>query len=170
MTILFIGMFLLGGLFLDTAILPQLAILGLVPDVLVCITISFALLYGSTIGASVGVAGGLMLDVMCGPALGFYGLIYLLLGLGAGLMDQRRVNKYLLPSVAAVLAVIAKAAFHIVYLALQGYGEGSFAVFLRYILPGALLSGLIMVPLHLLIRTRKIFKSLKRSKMQNYYE
>ena len=170
MMILLVGALLLGGLFFDTAILPQVAILGIVPDVLICITISFALLYGRYVGASVGAAGGLLLDVMIGPAFGFYGFIYLLFGFFAGLLDQRRVGKYLFPAIVAASAVILKGFYHILYLTFLGYGEGSFLVLLRYILPGAVLSGVVMIPIYLLIRTRKIFKSLKKSKMQTYYE
>ena len=171
MTILLIALMIIGGFLLDAAILPQLAVLGVVPDILICITVSFALLYGCYIGASVGVAGGLMLDILVGHALGFYALIHLLIGVGAGFLSgNRSADRYLFPSSIAALAVVIKAFYCILYLVITGHGGESFVLFWRYSFPGAILSGLIMVPVHLLIRTRKMFKSLKRNKLQNYYE
>lgn len=58
------------------------------PDLLLIITVSFALIRGKREGAYVGLACGILKDIFFGFAFGYYGLIYLYIGFIAGLASK----------------------------------------------------------------------------------
>jgi rod shape-determining protein MreD len=144
---------LLLSMVLDVAIFPSLAFLGVAPDMLLCITVSFALLEGSFNGAMMGLCGGLLIDLVCGGSLGFYALQYLIVGYVAGLPRGRfYVDKFLLPSLFAAIFYGIKSVLLLLLLFVSGSDSSMLLIIVRFVPLGALLSALLMLPVHALNR------------------
>ncbi|HJC11695.1 MAG TPA: rod shape-determining protein MreD [Candidatus Blautia merdigallinarum] len=69
---------------LQTTVFQGLAIGSIVPNLLLIATISFGFMRGKTTGLWVGFFCGILKDIFYGNLLGFYALIYLCIGYGAG--------------------------------------------------------------------------------------
>ena len=153
MKILIMAGILILSLFLDTSVFPNMAILGMTPDMTLCVAISFALIEGSFTGAMMGAIGGLLIDIVCGSGLGFYAIQYLTVGYLAGLFHGRiRVGKFLLPSATVAIGYMVKTALLCLLLLLRGTGADLFLVFVRYGILGAVLTAIWMQLIHFLNR------------------
>ncbi len=91
-TVLIIGIEILLGFLAQTAIFPHLAIAGVVPDILLIITVAVGYQRGHLQGMSVGIASGLLLDIAFGEVLGVYALFYLLIGYANGYLNKYYVE------------------------------------------------------------------------------
>ena len=78
------------GFLLETTFFPHLALASIKPNLLLVITASFGLMRGKKEGMFVGFVSGLMLDIFFGVGnmLGFYALIYTLIGYGNGFFNH----------------------------------------------------------------------------------
>lgn len=74
----------LGCFLLETTIFRNLALAAVIPNTLIIVTSSFGFMRGKKEGLLIGFACGLLKDVMYGNLLGFYALIYMLIGFGNG--------------------------------------------------------------------------------------
>jgi rod shape-determining protein MreD len=68
---------------------PFLAIGGVVPNVVLVVVVSFGLLFGWQVGLGTGFAGGLLIDLTIGQLIGSHALALSLVGLVAGLVEER---------------------------------------------------------------------------------
>ena len=84
----FAGVSILLGFLLQTTVLPMIPFLSSVPNLLLIVTMTFAILKGRREGMAVGLISGLLLDVAGGGIIGFYGLIYLYIGYLNGLLKR----------------------------------------------------------------------------------
>ena len=84
----FAGVSILLGFLLQTTVLPMIPFLSYVPNLLLIVTMTFAILKGRREGMAVGLISGLLLDVADGGIIGFYGLIYLYIGYLNGLLKR----------------------------------------------------------------------------------
>lgn len=66
--------------FLQTILFPNLAIGGIVPNILLILTVSTAYMQGKLKGLYMGLICGLITDVLCGSLLGLYGIVYMVIG------------------------------------------------------------------------------------------
>lgn len=73
---------------LETTILPKLALASVIPNTLIIVTSSFGFMRGKEEGILVGFSCGLLKDILCGNLIGFYALIYMLIGYGNGFFKQ----------------------------------------------------------------------------------
>lgn len=73
---------------LQCTVFPHLALASIKPNLMIIITASFGFMRGSKDGMLVGFFSGLLMDIQFGNILGFYALIYLLLGFANGLFRQ----------------------------------------------------------------------------------
>ena len=69
---------------LQTTVFQGLAIGSIVPNLLLIVTISFGFMRGKVAGMWTGFLCGILKDIFYGNLLGFYALIYLCIGYGAG--------------------------------------------------------------------------------------
>ena len=69
---------------LQTTVFQGLAIGSIVPNLLLIATISFGFMQGKVTGIWTGFLCGILKDIFYGNLLGFYALIYLCIGYGAG--------------------------------------------------------------------------------------
>jgi len=65
---------------LQSTVLQALTIGSIAPNLLVLLTVSFALMRGKKEGMFVGFLSGLLLDIFSGGVIGFYALLYTLIG------------------------------------------------------------------------------------------
>ena len=78
------------GFLLETTLFPHLAFASIKPNLLLVITTSFGLMRGKKEGMFVGFVSGLMMDIFFGVGnmLGFYALVYTLIGYGNGFFNH----------------------------------------------------------------------------------
>jgi len=69
---------------LETTIFQKLALASVIPNTLIIVTSSFGFMRGKKEGLLIGFACGLLRDIMCGNLIGFYALIYMLIGYANG--------------------------------------------------------------------------------------
>ena len=69
---------------LQTTVFQRLAIGSIVPNLLLIATVSFGFMQGKITGIWAGFLCGILKDIFYGNLLGFYALIYLCIGYGAG--------------------------------------------------------------------------------------
>ena len=80
----------LTGFLLETTLFPHFAFASIKPNLLLVITTSFGLMRGKKEGMFVGFVSGLMMDIFFGVGnmLGFYALVYTLIGYGNGFFNH----------------------------------------------------------------------------------
>jgi rod shape-determining protein MreD len=89
----------------------MLPFLQTTPNLLLIITFSVGILRGKEEGLTVGLFCGLLLDLMSGGYIGFYGLIYMYLGLMCGIFYQHIDVD--IPLVPIVLCIITQMFYHL---------------------------------------------------------
>ncbi|HHY82625.1 MAG TPA: rod shape-determining protein MreD [Clostridiales bacterium] len=93
-----IAAILLLNIIIQSTLLPFLQIVGTQPDTLIMLVTGFSLLDGSGIGMTIGLAGGLIQDIMYGGSVGLNAIHYMLIGYLIGLVhDKIFVDKLIVP-------------------------------------------------------------------------
>lgn len=69
---------------LETTIFQKLALASVVPNLLIVVTSSFGFMRGKKEGLFIGFCCGLLKDLLGGNILGFYALLYMVIGYGNG--------------------------------------------------------------------------------------
>lgn len=94
------GLLVVAGL-VQAAWLARVEISGAILDPLLPIAVAVGVLRGAESGAAVGLAGGLLQDLLSGGPLGLNGLIKLVVGFASGLFERSiYIENPLLPAVA----------------------------------------------------------------------
>ncbi len=105
------------NLWIQSTFFSFLQIVGVKPDTLSMLVVSFALLAGSSTGALVGLFGGLMQDILYGGAVGYNALQYMLIGYVFGFVHERLyIGKVILPVFFVTTAVMLRGVFMSMYL------------------------------------------------------
>lgn len=99
----FLGLIVLP-LTLQTSVFPQVSYLGVVPNLVLLLTICYGLLQGIKPGIYLGLLGGLCLDLATGGILGLNILLLGLLGFAAGYLERVVFKGNILVPLLAVLA------------------------------------------------------------------
>lgn len=107
---------------LQFSFLPLIAVYGVVPDLLLLATVSYAFLRGSAWGGFVGFALGLMQDLSVGSFFGLHAFTLTLIGLFFGrFADRVFKEQFFLPITASVAATFAKYLISALIVYLLGY-------------------------------------------------
>ena len=94
---------------LQFSFLPLISVYGIVPDLLLLATVSYAFLRGSAWGGFIGFALGLMEDLSVGSFFGLHAFTLTLIGLFFGrFADRVFKEQFFLPITASVAATFAK--------------------------------------------------------------
>ncbi len=83
----------------ESTVLHGIEIYGMIPNLSLCMVVSCSLLFGSAFGRRLGIFVGLCQDILFLDILGFYTLLYFLLGQAAGLFKNGFDQNNLLLSV-----------------------------------------------------------------------
>ncbi len=138
---------------IDTIIFTRLSFFGIRPDTLLMLVVIFSILGGASRGVIAGVAGGLAVDILFGVYIGLTSLLYLIVGVLAGIFYKRYyANNILLPALVVGAGVIIKESLTGLFLMLVGSGFNFALMMVRYIVPAALMTAGISIPLFLLFR------------------
>lgn len=73
---------------IQCTLFPHLALASIKPNLMIVVTAAFGFMRGPKDGMLIGFFSGLLMDVQFGNILGFYALIYLLIGFLNGLFHQ----------------------------------------------------------------------------------
>ncbi|EKU71493.1 rod shape-determining protein MreD [Selenomonas sp. F0473] len=107
---------------LQFSFLPLIAVYGVIPDLLLLVTVSYAFLRGSKLGGLVGFALGLLQDLSVGSFFGLHAFTLTLIGLFFGRFSDRVFKEqFFLPITASVAATFAQYVISAVIVYLLGY-------------------------------------------------
>ena len=137
-------------LFVQVSVLPHVAILGVIPDVVLVLVIYAGLFHGRA-GMWLGFVTGVFLD-MCAPAFGYNALMGTLIGYGVGAVSSRIYKELVL--LWAIMLFGGSLLHGIVIFAAEH--ELCWYFFLRYIVPGTVYTTVAGMGVFYLLRRLKI--------------
>ena len=155
------------GFVLQVAVAPYLAIGGVVPNFLLLVVVTLALVEGPTWGCVSGFAAGLLFDLIGSGPVGPMALVLATVGYAAGALQANLFAEgWLQPlTVLGVASLTAGLAYGLI-LALLGQAEGVWQTFWTVMLPEALYNvalGLLTYPvLARFLRRDRPMKTLRR--------
>ena len=83
-TILLVIIIMIACFVTETAILPSIAIMDVMPNLMIILTVSYGFMFGDRVGILIGFACGLLCDIYFGPLIGFQAAVYALIGYVCG--------------------------------------------------------------------------------------
>jgi rod shape-determining protein MreD len=138
---------------LQSTILPYLKVLGVQPDLVLLVVVSWSLLSGAEEGMLWALIGGLALDILSSARLGTHTLPLLLISFLAGLWHRGIVRlDVLVPFLAIPVATIVYQSAMVALLKLMGWPGTWGASFRHAIVPTTLLNTLLMPVVYVLMR------------------
>ncbi len=147
---------------LDSVVFARLNLFDIRPDAMLAAAVSFGILQGSMFGAVYGAIGGLIVDLFFGTSLGLYGSLYLMAGLAAGVFYKKfYADNLIVPAAAAAVAGFAK---DLILALIKAAGGAQFpfvGILLRYILPCAILTGVLCALMHIALKPQ-LARQVKR--------
>jgi rod shape-determining protein MreD len=158
---------LLVAVVLQIAVAPQLAVFGVVPNVIFLVVVTLALVEGPVAGSVAGFIGGLLFDLLGASVVGPYALVFTIVGYAAGLLQANMfAESWLLPvSVVFVAGLAAEIAYGLVAVVLD-VGTPFWYALGRIMLPGAVYNTALAVLLYPVLarflRQDRPVKSLRR--------
>ncbi|MDL2234525.1 rod shape-determining protein MreD [Christensenellaceae bacterium OttesenSCG-928-L17] len=140
-------------LYLDTIFFARVNLFDVRADAMLAATVAYAILLGPVAGAVFGGIGGLAMDILVGPYLGLSAAMYVACGLLGGVFYQKYyADNVVVPAAATLVACMAKEFLYAAITAIRG-AEFSFGrMFVQYMLPCALLSALLCMLFHLVLK------------------
>ncbi len=134
------------------AIFPNLNIAGIYPDLIMCTVVSISLIEKSMAGALVGLASGLVLDLLFSGTIGLYALPYFIVGASMFFISKnlRYIDRFILPISFVIGGYFVKEIISSLFVYLLGVQFSFSHMFVRFMLPQALETGLLMLLVHLL--------------------
>ena len=152
-TIVRVALLVLVTVVLQLAVVTQITVLDADPDLFPLVTLSVGLLAGPIPGATCGFLLGLVADMALLQTLGVTSL--LLIGVGylfGRYREMRDASHKLVPVIGAVLATLAYATTFSLVQFLLGVESPVSPLVIREILVGALLNGLLAIPVFAAVR------------------
>lgn len=150
--IFIVGLTIIIGYLLQVTLFQTLQLAQVGPNLLLIVTVSFALIRGKLEGAFIGFFCGLMIDIFFGQVVGFYTLIYMYIGYINGFVYQSFFRESLL--IPTLMVAISNFFYSlIVYLVtflLRGKLDFSFYLY-RIIIPEIIYTTLLSLVVYRLI-------------------
>lgn len=141
------------GLYLDSVFFAKVNIGGIRPDAIMALTASLGVLSGMKNGAVFGVVMGLIADVLFSPMVGISAMGYMFAGmLGGAFYQKYYADNIIIPALVAMCGAIFKDCAMALASAINGAEFGFFTVLGTYILPCAVFTAAMCMPLHALMR------------------
>lgn len=132
----------------QTAWLGRMPIAGAVMDPVLVLAVATGILRGAESGAVIGLAGGLLQDLLSGGPLGMHGLSKLVVGFGSGLFERSiYIENPFLPAVAAFAGTLLGEALLNIVGVVTGLGTVSLRDAVPRVLIQAVLNSVIAPPL-----------------------
>jgi len=133
---------LLAAVVLQVAVAPHLAIGGVVPNLLLLVVLTFALIEGRNAGAVGGFTAGLLFDLLGTGPVGVAALVFAVTGYLAGSLSENMFAEgWLLPATVVFVAGFVAEFSYAVVLVLLDAGVPLGETFVNIVLPAALYNG-----------------------------
>ena len=137
---------LLGAAILQVGVAPHLAIGGVVPNFILLVVVTLAMVEGPTAGCALGFAGGLVLDLLGSGPIGAWALVLCVVGYLTGMLQERLFAEgWLLPVTVVFAASLFAALGYWAVSSIAGEGGAFGATVLRIILPSAIYNTVLAV-------------------------
>ena len=154
---------LLLNIVVQTMVFPSIPILGLEPDTLLCLVASLGFTNGYFTAAATGMFGGLAFDILFGWPIGANALLYLLAGVLAGLAREHlRVENTLYACGFTMGISLIKEMLGLLVAGIAGAGFSLGGALLFGALPTALLTGIVMLPIHVPLKRLAQWSIMRR--------
>lgn len=122
---------------------------GIHIDLTAAIVTAYALVSGPRKGSVYGLIVGLILDMLTGTGVGILALGYFAMGLLCGLFNGRfYAQNKVFPAILALFATLGKEAYLMLVTSMQKIEFHAVTMIWRYIVPGAVLTALITLPIY----------------------
>lgn len=152
-----------------SAIFPNINIADTAPDIIACTIVSLTILDGSMAGAYIGLACGLFLDLYTG-IIGYYAIPYFVTG--AVMFFIRKniyyVDKIVLPFFLALGAFFMREALAALLAYMLDRQFSLSEMFVRYMLPEAAMTGVLMFLIHYIMRKIYQYKGIKKKNSEDF--
>ena len=142
----------LVNLIFTGTVFPNINIAGIYPDIIMCTIVSISLIEKSMAGAMVGLACGLVLDLLFSGTIGLYALPYFVAGAVVFFISKklRYMDRFLIPISFVLGGYFLKEIISTLLVYMLGV-EFSFShMFVRFMLPQAFETAILMILIHLL--------------------
>ncbi len=141
------------GIYLDSIFFCRFNLYGIRPEALVTMIVSYGMLMGRLPAAILGCGLGLFMDAMFGKMLGLTAISYLLAAYVSGFFYQKYyADNLVMPAVIAGLARLFSEHLMAAAMLMRGGSFPYLQTLTTYIVPCALATGLLCIPLHLLMK------------------
>ena len=148
----FIG-FVFANIFLETTVVVNINLFGILPDTIVAATVAIALVKGGIKGTVYGASCGMLIDILFGSVLGLHTIAYMLIGFFASRFSREYyADNLVFPALAAFVSYFIKELIIAVSLIIQNVSFSKSSLFLRFLLPAAVLTALLTVPMYYFYR------------------
>lgn len=159
---------LVAAIVLQVALAPQIAVFGVVPNLVFLVVVTLALLEGPVTGCVAGFVGGLLFDLLGASVVGPYALVFCVAGYVAGLLQANMFAEgWLLPVSVVLIAGVGAEITYGVIMSVLDIGLPFWSALVRIMLPGAVYNTALAVLLYPLMtrvlrreRTVKSFRHL----------
>ena len=129
----------LGAALLQVGLAPYLAIGGVVPNILLIVVVTLALVEGPVSGATAGFAAGLIFDLLGSGPVGPMALVLAVTGYMAGMLHEHMFAEgWLLPLTVLAIASLSSSIAYGLILDLLGVGGPFLLTFFTKMLPEAI--------------------------------
>lgn len=147
MRILLTTLLIILNFVLQSTLYPKLAIQGIFPNTALILVTSYSLLRGRKEGALAGAGTGFLMDVFFNTYIGFYTILFLLIGLLFGRSQQNFYREnYILPMLfCAISTALFETALYIIGFFFRGEGNLLYFLF-RILLPEIVYAAIVTVP------------------------
>ena len=159
MRYVFFAAVIIVNLIFTGAVFPNINIAGIYPDLIMCTVISISLIEKSMAGAMVGLISGLVLDLFFSGTIGLYALPYFIVGAATFFIAKnlKYIDRFLLPISFVIGGYFLKEIISSLLVYMLGVDFTFTRMFVRFMLPEAFMTGLLMLLIHLLFL--RIFRS-----------
>lgn len=138
---------------LTSAVFPVMNLWGIVPDLLLICMVSMLLLERTAMPILFTAAGLLLMDALFAPAMGYYTIPYVVIGLIVyAVVYKRYIDQTFLPAVILAAAFFLKEVLTAALSAFLGYEIRFGYVLVRFVLPEMLLNAVLMFILYHVFR------------------
>lgn len=151
-TVIFILLIL--GLTIDSILFESINLFGIRPSVMLALVIALGAANGRFTGSMAGLTAGLMMDLIFGVFLGYYTLPLMFSGyIASNLCRKVFTNSLAAICIVTAAAFVARELVQLIFALILGIKtENVMLIFLRYIIPSALLTAVFALPVNVFTR------------------
>ena len=151
------------GMYLDSVLFAKVNIAGVVPDCVLVVIVCMGIQLGATEAAAVGCAAGLVIDILFGKAVGINAIAYMVAGSVGGIFyKQYFSDNMIIPVLTVGVCAFLKENLMAILTRMVGGRFSYFGMLITYMVPSALMSAALCIPVHALLKPRLMLSAKKR--------